>query len=188
MKCVLNVDAMIYVIIVVAILLVLGPVLWLRPTARERELSQLRQRALQQGLRVQCPAAKQIPWAARNPLVNPHRFARYSLGLDADAVNANRWQEWQGTYYQRADWVPANAGDSTEVQNRQWQWQEARQQSPAAQQLLAELEKAPLATVIALECRAQEVAIYWDETGGTTMLNAIGQFMQRLKVYLESVG
>ena len=72
------------------------------------------------------------------------------------------------------------------MQNRQWQ--EARQQSPAAQQLLTELEKAPLATVIALECRSQEIAIYWDETGGAAKLNAIGQFMQRVKVYLEIEG
>ena len=85
---------MIYVMLCVVFALVMGPVLWLRPSRRDRFVAGLRQRAVQQGLRVQCPIVKQVQWAAGNLCVDPARFARYAMALDADAIDTTKWEEW----------------------------------------------------------------------------------------------
>ncbi|WP_444931446.1 hypothetical protein ACJJIF_06620 [Microbulbifer sp. SSSA002] len=134
------------IIIVFAIALVLGPVMWLKPNARDSRLADLRSRAARAGITVQIQA---LPAA---------------LGDGTAAVYYRCWQNRKGL---QVDWVLDKQRLEHELNfSGVWDWVDGQPAPQAAWKYLHQLlEKIPRGAC-AITATPVGLGIQWPETGG----------------------
>jgi hypothetical protein len=154
----------VWIIIIVILLVAFGPLMWLRPSARERRQSALRQQAYKEGMRVEL---RRLPKRDPDPEERVSASGRVRE-LDADAPAyvyplpsrlrmLPKWRLVRGD-----DGMPAYPG---------WVFEPGRRPDhPRLQEMLGVL--APVITVLpddvlAVECDPQNLAGYWLEGPGT---------------------
>jgi hypothetical protein len=155
----------VWIIIIVILLVAFGPLMWLRPSARERRQSALRQRAYQEGMRVEL---RRLPKREPAPEERVSASGRVR-NIDADAPAylfplpsrlrmLPKWRVVRGDYG-----TPVLPG---------WVFEPGtRPDHPRLQEMLDVLT--PMIRdmpedVLAVECDPQNLAGYWLEGPGTT--------------------
>lgn len=153
----------VWVIIIVIMIVAFGPIFWLMPSARERRLSALRQRAYRHGMRVELrrlpgrdvPPEERVTAGGRE-LDTSREYAAYSLPLGARLRLLPTWRVLRGGEGMSA--VPG------------WAFEPGRR--PEDPRLAAVLDAvAPVLVelpedVVAVECEPHAVAAYWLEGRG----------------------
>lgn len=182
----------VYLLIGLILVVAFGPVLWLRPSARERRLAGLRQRAYQEGMRVElrrlpdpAVAAAERVTAGGRMLDTTREVAAYLMPLPRRLRRLPSWRLVRGDSGSRA-----LDGWSFEVGKRP--------ESGNLPRLLDALA-APLAElpedVVALQCEPLSVAGYWLEGPDASpdrvadlavRLAAVGAALTALEARLET--
>jgi len=93
---------MVYLLLFLAAVLVIGPVLWMRPSPREKLLTQLRQFAFQQKLRVSVPSKDDLKWLPKSDAIESYRVVRYSVSINHDDRDSQILMKNLGRYYYEA--------------------------------------------------------------------------------------
>jgi hypothetical protein len=155
----------VWIIIIVILVVAFGPLMWLRPSARERRLAKLRQQAYQEGMRVelrrlapQDPAPEERVTASGRERTLTVDAPAYIYPFQTRLRMLPKWRMLRGR-----DGSPAYPG---------WVFEPGkRPDHPQLGQLL-ELLRPMVETlpddVVALECDPQNLAGYWLEGPGTT--------------------
>ncbi|MBV1882579.1 MAG: hypothetical protein KUG82_13155 [Pseudomonadales bacterium] len=166
-----------YVIILLVISMMVGPILWLRPTPRERHISKLRTQAMSAGMSVTCPGVKRFKWAETNVLIEANRFVRYTLTFDDSQLSADDFRgsnaaSFNGTYFR---WIYKG--------NEEWQWHEVSgnklDKIPELRALFEEIKGSSLG-VVAIQLSYKSCSVYWHERGDETSVEQIKQYLQTL--------
>lgn len=182
---------MVWLIIAVILIVAIGPIMWLRPSARERRLARLRQRAYQQGMRVELRrlpatdvAAEDRVTAGGRVLDTSRECAAYLWPLPHRLRHVPTFRLLRG-----GDGTPALPGWSFEPGKR------PEQSNPeTVLQAIAEPLSALPEDVVALQIESLAVAGHWLEGPETTVdrvddlarrLGAIGQALIDLDGRLE---
>jgi len=154
---------MVWLIIVVILLVAFGPILWLRPSRRDRRLVALRGQARADGLRVQMrryPKLDLLPedrvTAGGKRLETLLEAAVYLKPLDPKLRILPGWRIQRGT-----EGLPAWPGWVFELGKRP----DSALLRPMLQALEPLLARLP-ADVVALECEPREIGVYWLERPG----------------------
>lgn len=154
---------MIWLVIVVIMIAAFGPVLWLMPSARERRLAALRQRAYKEGLRVDLRrlpgsdvAAEDRVTAGGKTLDTSREVAAYVAPLGARLKMLPNWRLLRGEAGTRA--LPG------------WSFEAGKRPEHAELATLLETLRPLIADlpddVVALECESHALAGYWLESPG----------------------
>lgn len=154
-----------------AMLLIVGPVLMLRPSPRDRRLARIRLVAQQRRVNVQPIVLSRDPVFSRTLERNPHLpdsgWSRYQLV----AADDQRGPSIHGKWIQRK--FPGG--------RILWESESVRQVSCAAiDDLLARWEQAQQPDFLALELGPRSVAIVWNEKGDAPEVEAVCQQLQQL--------
>ncbi|MFD1217783.1 MULTISPECIES: hypothetical protein [Microbulbifer] len=153
------------VVIVLAVALVIGPVMWLKPSSRDRRLASLRQNATSAGLKVQMQA---LPAAEGTGTA-----AVYIAGWR----NPRKLHTGWGLELQRMSHEMHFAGV--------WDWRNGRHAPPAAESALRDLlEKLP-ADATAVLCSDGGLGVQWKETSGEPGFKAIQHALSELRPIIE---
>lgn len=160
-----------FLIIALAALVVISPILMLRPSQRERRLTRIRQLAREQRVQVQ-------PLFLRR---DPHYSATLERNLHLDGFSWARYQlvadEKQTGPSVKGVWVQRKTPEGTLV----WEPRDIRQVShPAVDALLANWSHAQKPDFLALELGPRSVSILWNEQGDTAEAGALCQQLQSL--------
>ena len=156
---------MAWIIIIVVLVVAFGPVLWLMPSRRERRLAALRQRAYQDGMRVelrrlpqQNPAPEDRVTASGRALDLTRECTAYIYPFASRLRMLPKWRLLRGDAGLRAypGWIFEPGGKP------------AHPRLQAMLDVLAPVIQALPADVIAVECEPQNLAAYWLEGPGTT--------------------
>lgn len=162
---------MAYVIIILAMFLVIGPVLWLRPSKRERELAAMRQAAFMDGARIQPVSVRKDPvysaTLARNPHLDDHSWVRYQWTAREQETGPDVRETW----VQRKDreqglvWEPRNVttAEPEEVAAMLAPWREQQD-----------------VRFLALEIGPRSVAVVWTEKTTQDELKALTAKIRQL--------
>lgn len=152
-------------IIVFVVALVIGPVMWLKPSGRDRRLAALRQNAASSGLRVQMqslPAAEGKGTAAvyfsqwRNP-------RRLQVGWGLELKRISHEAHFDGF----------------------WDWRSGRKAPAAAKGPLKELIERLPADATAVICNDGGLGVQWKENSGEGGLKAIQGALGDLRPLIE---
>jgi len=163
---------MVYVIVGLAILMMLGPVLMLRPTERERREARIRQRALAEHV-VISPISlktdkKYNALLQRNPHIDQCRWHRYQLVAQEDQVGPSV----------KGDWLQRKTRDGQLV----WEPSDPRlQMPPALADLIGRWQQEQQGDFLAIELGPRSVSIIWNEKGD---LPQVEQLLDQLKILL----
>jgi hypothetical protein len=184
---------MVWIVIALILVVAFGPLLWLRPSARERRLGRLRQRAYREGMRVELRrlpgsdlAAADRVSAGGRPRDTSVERAAYLQPLPRRLRMLPRWRLLRGEHGSPGP-VP---GWSFEAGKRP----EDRSLSAMLDALSPVLEALP-DDVVAFEVEPLTVAAYWLEGAGTgpdrvddlaARLAAAGDLLAALDARLES--
>jgi hypothetical protein len=153
-----------WVIIIVILLVAFGPILWLRPSARDRRQSALRTQARKDGLQVEMRRYPKLDLRPEERVTSGGKVvdaqleaAVYRAPLDPKLRNLPAWRVLRAT-----DGLPAWPGWVFELGTRP--------EHPELRRMLAVLE--PLVAglkddVVALECTPLALGAYWLERPGT---------------------
>lgn len=165
---------MIYVIIIVVISMMIGPILWLRPTPRERHQAKLRAKAISLGLSVSCPGVQRFKWAKNNKLIDAKRLVRYTLSLKDRQFSAEDYRNslCKGTYFR---WIYRG--------EEEWQWHEVeanKLDNIASLTALFEEIKASDIAAVAIDLSFNSCSLYWHEAGNEASVD-------KIKCYLNSL-
>lgn len=158
---------MVYLLILFGVALVIGPVLWLRPSPRDKHLAELRQSAVSNGLTVQVPLKDDKAWIREFPEIESHKLVRYMVPLIGDKIKEQKLSPALGLYYHHEPngWRPLGSSHgvlSEEILN-----------------CLADVADAQWAN--ALEVKRGSVAIYWQENEGVEEVKILAKTLERLK-------
>ncbi|MCQ3830647.1 hypothetical protein HXX02_14500 [Microbulbifer elongatus] len=153
------------VVIIFAVVLVIGPVMWLKPSSRERQLADLRQKAASAGLKVQIQT---LPEA---------------LGEGTAATYFSQWRNPRRL----------NTGWGLEVQRMShemhfqgpWDWRKRRPAPEAAQPALKELIGALPADVTAVYANDSGLGVQWRERSGDDGLVKIQEALAAQRPVIE---
>jgi hypothetical protein len=155
--------ALVWLLIIALLLVAFGPILWLRPSPRDRRLAALRAEGRKQGLRIEMrryPKLDLLPeervTAGGKPIESLLEAAVYLQPLDPKLRHLPPWRILRG-----AEGLPARPGWVFELGRRP--------EHPALRAVLDALE--PLlatlpADVEALECDPLHLGAYWLERPG----------------------
>ena len=151
-------------IIGLAMLFIVGPILMLRPSPRERRLARIRLLAQQRRVRVQTLfLRKDAHYSAtleRNPHLGDFTWSRYQLVGNENQTGPSI----KGTWVQR----------KTPEGRLVWEAQDVRQQSNAViDAVLARWEQAQQPDFLALELGPRSVSIVWNEKGDSAETEAL---------------
>jgi len=141
------------IIIVFAVVLVVGPVMWLKPSSRDRRLAELRQRAARTGLSVQM-----LPLPA-------------ALGEGSAAAYIQRWRDRRRLQLgwclelQRMEHEMHFAG--------RWDWRAGRSAPEAAWEPLRELLAQLPRDACAVIAMAGGLGVQWREESGESGMSAL---------------
>jgi hypothetical protein len=155
----------VWIIIIVILLVAFGPLMWLRPSARERRQGVLRQRAYKEGMRVEL---RRLPKRDPDPQERVTASGRardlsadapaYIYPLDSRLRMLPKWRLVRGD-----DGMPAYPG---------WVFEPGRRPDHARLQLMLEVLEPVIQAmpedVLAVECDPQNLAAYWLEGPGAT--------------------
>lgn len=178
------------IIIGVTLLLFLGPLLWMRPTPRDKQLERLRARARTLGMHV---SVKIIPdpdphfsqrVTSGGKVLDPKReVAVYRLPIDLpaelDTAHAPVWEVAR----MRGD---KEGQDKLDAFNPGLQpgWQITRPGLPLHAEVIAELSgllaQAPGGTVL-LDANSRSCGLYWRERGGEEAVDSILHLLQQVR-------
>lgn len=147
-----------YVAIVLILALVLGPVIWLRPSPMDQRRERQRSRARAMGLQVR---VCDLPQARRERVrrEQPRVGAAYSLLMDDRNLPAGCWLRTGDGSWQDGD------GDPVPPLQQDW--------------LSAAAADLPVG-VVALQRGGRTVTAYWDERGGEGGMDAVAAVLRRL--------
>ncbi|WP_252271601.1 hypothetical protein [Pseudomonas subflava] len=128
----------------------LSPLVWLRPSHRQRGQMELRLAARRMGLGMQLGRQEWPHWLEGNP---PERCAHYHRGRRPG--RSDSWAYWQ-------------------IAPGQWcnQWRE-----PCADAAMLERLHGLPADVYKVEADTQMVSLYWGERGGENELRQVAEFL-----------
>jgi hypothetical protein len=140
--------------------LALGPVYWLRPTPRQRQLARLRAHAVKQGLR---PEFRQLP-AALAGRGYPERMMSYV------------WFRPEGWPREGERWL-ACVVDEGPQPLLQWVPDERREPPPAMPAVV------PVRGLAALQADAEGVAAFWHEAGE---VERVDQLRKAMSAWVEA--
>lgn len=167
---------MVWIIIAVIFVVAFGPLLWLRPSPRERRLARLRQRAYQCGLRVELRRLPRPDVAAEERVSAGGRerdvraqYAAYLSPLPARLRHLPRWR-----LLRHGDGSTALPGWSFEPGKRP-----DHDRLGAALDAVRDVVAALPEDVIAVECEPLSVAAYWLE-GPQTAPDRVDDLAARL--------
>lgn len=156
-------------IIILAVALVVGPVMWLSPSPRDTRLSRIRTRATALGM--------QVSWVSREALwgrpalpdgVEELVFYRLPWARQEQAATCDHWGLVKQNYrHERfiADY---------------WLWQPGLA-PPSNWPVLSDYLRALPAGMVACEARPQGVALGWRELGDLDQVEAVHGQLQRLR-------
>ncbi|MDX1692957.1 MAG: hypothetical protein R3208_04280 [Ketobacteraceae bacterium] len=162
---------MAYLIIIFAILLVIGPVLWLQPSKQERQLAKLRQAAMADGAKIQPISIRKDPvysaTLARNPHLDDHRWIRYQWV----ATENESGPAVKETWVQRKD----------REQGLVWEPRQVTSKEPEeVTAMLATWREHQDGRFLALELGPRSVAIVWTEKTTPQEVKELAEKIRRL--------
>jgi hypothetical protein len=186
-----------------AMLLIIGPILWLAPSPRERQLARLRTQALTAGLKVQANFGQHNgalqQRLVEHPALPVQGWTRYSLIKQVSQPARSYEHVGPPVDRDQAEWwlLPESALASPPVeQHGAWRWQPAPGTDPRpTAELLAALEdwQPRAGHILAVSVASQitigrdatreltvNVAVVWDERGSSADLEQITARIQRL--------
>lgn len=161
----------IWIIIAVSMLFIVGPILMLRPSPRERRLARIRQVAQQHRVKIQPLFLRRDPvYAAtleRNLHLADHDWARYQLVAEENRTGPSI----------KGKWVQRKTPQGQLV----WEAQDIRQVSvPAVDALLARWQQEQKPDFLALELGPRSASLVWNEKGDLAEVEAVCQQLQEL--------
>ena len=168
---------MAYLIILLVISMMIGPILWLRPTPRERHLTKLRAKAMAVGMTVTCPGVQRFKWAQANKLIEKNRFVRYTFPFDDTQLTVDDFRgtddlTLKGTYFR---WIYRG--------EEEWQWHEVAANKldkiPSLKALLDEITTSDL-EAIAIDLSFKNCSIFWHEGGDEESVEKIKHYLDRI--------
>jgi hypothetical protein len=164
---------MAFILIVVALLLIVGPILWLQPSREERRLQALRDHARHLGFRMDSVRLDidpvYGPWQQRNPQLRSLGWMRYRLQPDDGSISLPE-MAWR----QRHDKSGALVWDEFPV---------GAKAPDTLASLLTEWQGRQDDRFLALESTPLGVSFIWDERGDAALLDALAA---QLKRYLST--
>ena len=165
---------MMYVLIIFVMLMVIGPILMLRPTDREKRQMRLRECAREHNVTVQPLSLSRNPRYSglleRNPHLDDHHWYRYQLVAKEGQTGPSAKGEWiqrktrEGELVWEAKDIHQSSPDNVRIVLQQWQ----------AQQTV---------DFLSLELGPRSVSIVWNERGDRAEAEAL---CERLLSLLES--
>lgn len=158
-------------IIGLAMLFIVGPVLMLRPSPRERRLARIRLLAQQHRIKVQPLYLRRDPVFSHTLERNPHLpdagWSRYQLVAAENQTGPSI----------KGKWIQRRTPEGRLV----WEAQDVRQQSCAAiDAVLSQWQQAQQPDFLALELGPRSVAVVWNEKGDAPEVEALSQQLQQL--------
>lgn len=178
------------IIIAFTVALVVGPLMWLRPTPRDRQLERLRGQGRRLGLNI---SIKEIPDPDPRPqdrvssggkLLQPRlNVALYALPLrlpaSVEARHAPQWEVIRLRHDVRSE--VEEEGSAGLLPG----WRFSRPGLPLVESVVGPLSKllavAPRGTV-KVEGDAQSVGLYWHERGSEAEVDAIAELLEALRL------
>lgn len=159
-----------YLIIILVLALVLGPVFWIMPSPSQRRQQQFRSQALQQGLQLK---VADLPQSRRSAVrqETPQQGMLYRL-------------PWLDRQFSRQSWLQAGEIRCLRLQQGlEWQGQ-----VPAAVQSVVEacLSQLP-PSVKALALAADGVGCYWKEQGDVENVRRIAENLAEIRQKAETL-
>ncbi|WP_199775618.1 hypothetical protein [Microbulbifer pacificus] len=153
------------VLIVFTVALVIGPVMWLRPSGRDKKLAALRQRAASSGLKVQI-----------QPLPE-------SQGTGNAAVY---FSQWRNPRRLQSGWALELQRMSHELNfDGVWDWRKKREAPAAAKSSLKELIAMLPADATAIFANDAGLGVQWHERSGDAGLDAIVHALSEVRPEIE---
>ncbi|MBN8431763.1 hypothetical protein JF535_12965 [Microbulbifer salipaludis] len=153
------------VIIIFAIALVIGPVVWLKPSSRDRKLAELRQRAAASGLKVQM-----------QPLPKSQDTGNAAV-YSAQWRNPRRLQTGWGLELQR---MPHEMNfDGV------WDWRNGREAPEVAKPPLKEFLEMLPADATAVYANDSGLGVQWRERSGNGGLAALQKALDTMRPVIE---
>lgn len=162
---------MVYVIIALAILFILGPVLMLRPSARERREARIRQRAMGESVLISPISLirdkKFNALLQRNPHIDDFRWMRYQMVATEKQTGPSV----------KGEWLQRKTRDGQLV----WEPTDVKQKAPVeVQQLIEQWQQQQAEDFLALELGPRSVSIVWNERGDLPEVEALLEHLKRL--------
>lgn len=153
------------VIILFAVILVIGPVMWLKPSSRDKKLAGLRQRAASSGLKVQI-----------QPLPE-------SQGAGNAAVY---FSQWRNPRRLQSGWALELQRMSHELNfDGDWDWRKKREAPEAAKPSLKELIAMLPTDATAIFANDAGLGVQWHERSGEKGLDAILHGLSAVRPVIE---
>ena len=162
---------MIYLLLIAVAALIIGPILWMRPTAYEKRLSRMRLKARSLNLHLETINMGSDPVYSALALRNPHwpqsGWIRYRLF----AANNERGPSHSVAWRQRRDKSGQLVWDEDPV---------AAVARPATQALLDQWATSQDGRYMALEVGERSVAIVWNEQGDEPEVEQIAVWLREI--------
>lgn len=165
---------MAYVLIFLALALVIGPVLWLRPSPAERRKNRIRQQAIESGMKVSLLSAEdKDPWREQgiNEQLLQQDMVIYRLPWDVpvDDLDAQTFERYQGRYVltSASQWLD-ETGEAADLPQT---WQEQ----------LSALQQQETLSVWGLDITRCGVGLIWGEDAEPKVLSGILHCLQSIR-------
>lgn len=147
---------MMYFLLLAMIALILGPILWMRPTPKDKRLSRMRLKARSLHMQVEAVSLTHDPIYSALALRNPHWPMQGWMRYRLFPLNNERGPSHSAAWRQRRDKSGVLMWDEAPI---------AIQARPAAQGLLDQWSNTQDGRYLALEIGERSVAIVWNEEG-----------------------
>lgn len=162
---------MVYIIIAVAMLFIIGPIITMRPSAKERRQARIRQQALSRGVSITPISLKTNKkfnhWLQRNPHIEKYHWFRYQLVAKEDESGPSVKGEWM----QRMNRDGQLVWDPTDI----------KQHTPALVADVVQGWQAQQAEdFLQLELGPRSVTIVWNERGDLVEAEALCDLLAKL--------
>lgn len=160
-----------FLLIVFSMLLVIAPVMALRPSPRERRLARLREVARQHRVKVRPILLRQHPQFSvtleRNPHLANSNWSSYELVAD---------EEQRGPSIS-GQWIQRKTPEGRYV----WESVDVRQKTtPVVEAVLAQWEQRQQPDFLSLTLGPRSVALVWNENGDTAEAEAVCRLLNEL--------
>lgn len=166
---------MVYLIVFLAVVLVIGPVLWMRPSPRERHLTQLRQKAIMNRMNVQVPSKDDIKWMPVSEHIERHKIIRYALPIHDDDRDSEQLKKLLGHY---------------QFEKGQWHSMATHLEKPPLPEAygacLNPLVKEASCSVDFLDIQRGQLGVFWQEDGEASVVDDIVNSLSQLREALKT--
>jgi hypothetical protein len=159
-----------YILIIVVLALMMGPIVMLKPKPEQRRKEKLRTLARSLGLRF---SLRNLP-KLKTDLEAPGVYPVYYLPPSEKLAASSEWVLMRTNYEHESNFY------------REWDWQAQPRATAKVQQTLREfLPRAP-DSVMAISAGSQGVCVFWREQGDETELHLICDLLRALEQQLAS--